>query len=572
MADDPTTPDSALALDIKEMLTGRAGPEVSAVTLGNVPPGAVLSAGADNGDGTWSLAVADLEGLTITPPPRWTGEINLVVSALTKSEDAATLPTTAFGISVMPAGAEVPPPPAPEPGIETPIIGLEIDTGLEDKEAAEDIAVIISGVPVGAALSAGSDAGGGTWILTAADLSGLGLRPPADADGDFILGIAVTRTDEVVASGSLVVTVDGSLPATPDTAPEPEPASGPAPAAYWKLDEMVPGRAADEISGHHGRTHGVEDEDAPGPFDAVAVFDGVDDCIEIPNAEALALAGGTLTVWFNAFATGGGTLAAKGAGGFSLRLDNGRLTFGISSPEGSREIDAGPFGANEWNQATVTWGSAGMKTYLNGQLIASDDHAGGLTGGPAPWFFGAAETAAPEGEARSLGDFFHGELDDIAIYAGQLSDAEVRDLSHFGIDGVMTGKTPAHMDSALDFGVIPAEANGPESLATVDAALGPGAGMDDAGVPAPVPELPPEPVPDALRETPQETPPEPPAEEEASDVFVFGAGQGGDYAPGADGWSETAALEESHDDPDGEAITVAEGDELTIEGPEKLEW
>ena len=183
MADDPTTPDSALALDIKETLTGRAGPEVSAVTLGNVPPGAVLSAGADNGDGTWSLAVADLEGLTITPPPRWTGEINLVVSALTKSDDAATLPTTAFGISVMPAGAEVPLAPAPEPGIETPIIGLEIDTGLEDEEAAEDIAVIISGVPAGAALSAGSDAGGGTWILTAADLSGLGLRPPADADG-----------------------------------------------------------------------------------------------------------------------------------------------------------------------------------------------------------------------------------------------------------------------------------------------------------------------------------------------------------------------------------------------------
>ena len=47
MADDPTTPDNALALDIKETLTGRAGPEVSAVTLGNVPPGAVLSAGAD---------------------------------------------------------------------------------------------------------------------------------------------------------------------------------------------------------------------------------------------------------------------------------------------------------------------------------------------------------------------------------------------------------------------------------------------------------------------------------------------------------------------------------------------
>ena len=100
---------------------------------------------------------------------------------------------------------------------------------------------------------------------------------------------------------------------------------------------------------------------------------------------------------------------------------------------------------------------------------------------------------------------------------------------------------PGEVDSALDLDAISVETEGPESLATVDA---------DAGAEAP----------------------EPPAEEEAGDVFVFGAGQGGDYASGADGWSETAALEESPDDPDGEAITVAEGDELTIEGPEKLEW
>lgn len=666
MADDPTTPDSALALDIKETLIGRAGPEVSAVTLGNVPPGAVLSAGADNGGGTWSLAVDDLDGLTIKPPPGWSGEINLVVSALSKSGDGAAPTTTAFGISVTPPGAEVPPPvpeppPAPEPGGEPPMIALEIDTGLGDEEAAESLAIIISGVPAGAALSAGSRSAAGTWTLTAADLPGLGLRPPADAEGDFILGIAVTRAGEVVTSGSLVVTVDGSLPATPDIPPEPAPAPetvsaepaagpeiedesapapGPAPAAYWKLDETVPGRSMDEIGGHHGLTHGVEAEDAsgspgpPGPFDGVAVFDGVDDCIEIPHAEALAPAGGALTVWFNAFATGGGTLAAKGAGGFALRVDNGRLAFAMPSPDGRLEIDAGLFGANEWNQATVTWGPAGMRTYLNGQLIASDGHAGGLAGNSDPWFFGAATTAAAEGEARSLSDFFHGELDDLAIYAAQLGDAEVRDLNHFGVDGVMTGKTPADMDSALDLGAIPTEADGPESLATVDAApvpepisepvpepvsepeqaAAPEPSLIDPAASAPAspegsgdvdsaldldaipveaegpeslatvdadagadasPEPPeieeptaPDPVPEASPETPQEIQ----GEEEEGDVFVFGAGEGGDYAPGADGWSETAAAGESPDDPDGKAITVAEGDELTIEGPEKLEW
>ncbi|MCH7936303.1 MAG: hypothetical protein IH994_04315 [Proteobacteria bacterium] len=695
MADDPTTPDSALALDIKETLTDRAGLEVSAVTLGNVPPGAVLSAGADNGDGTWSLAVDDLDGLAITPPPGWTGEINLVVSALSKSGDAATPTTTAFGISVMPVGVEAPPPPpdqapeqAPEPTPE-PAPEPEAEASPPPPDQAPDQAPEPSPEP--------PPEPSGEPLAFALEID-TGLRPPADGDGDFILGIAVTRAGEVVTSGSLVVTVDGSLSATPDIplepgpvpepgpapAPEPVPAPapetgpgepaagpeiedestpesapgpGPAPAAYWKLDETAPGRAADEIGGHHGLTHGAGDEDAPGSpgsFDAVAVFDGVDDCIEIPTAEALAPAGGALTVWFNAYATGGGTLAAKGAGDFALRLDNGRLAFAMPSPEGPRKIDAGPFGANEWNQATVTWGPAGMKTYLNGQSIASDDFAGGLTDNPAPWFFGAAETAAPEGETRSLGDFFHGELDDIAIYAGQLGAAEVRDLGHFGIDGVMTGKTPADMDSALDLGAIPAEADGPESLATVDAMPSPGAGMpspgagmDDAGAGAPVPEPVPEPepapmpapplidpaaeepaspkgsgdvdsaldldaipaeaegpeslatvdtdadtdagaeapeapeieepavpdpVPEAPPKTPQETPPETRAEEEEGDVFVFGAGQGGDYAPGADGWSETATPRESADDPDGEAITVAEGDELIIEGPEKMEW
>lgn len=685
MADDPTTPDSALALDIKEALSDGAGPEVLAVTIGNVPPGAALSAGADNGDGTWSLDMADLDGLTITPPPGWSGEIDLTVSALSKSGDAAAQPTTtAFGFTVTPPGAEAPPvpepspapepeaPPVPEPplgpAVEPSSIALEIDTALGEGEAGEeagDAAVIISGVPPGAVLSAGSESGGGIWTLTPADLPGLQIRPTADTGGDFILGIAVTRGGEIVTSGSLVVTVDSSLPAVPDAVsepgPEPEPsptadpesapapeiespdgappnappnAQGPAPAAYWKLDETAPGRAADEIGPHHGLTHGDGDEDAPGPFDAVASFDGVDDCLEIPHAEALVSAEGALTIWFNAFAAGRGTLAAKGGKGLDLHIDNGRLVFVMSGPEGRLEVDAGSFGANEWHQATVTWGSAGMRAYQNGQLIASDGFAGGLAGNSAPWIFGAADAAAPGDEARALSDFFHGELDDIAVYTRQLTDAEVRDLSQFGVDGLMTGMTPADMDSSLDLGAIPAEADGPESLATVDAmpvsepvsdpappidpepAAEPppplidpvpdepaspessgdvDSGLDLDAIPAEeegpeslatvdadagAPEDPPgdpeaeepetaEPVPDAAPEPPQEIPGEIQAEEEGGDVFVFGAGEGGDYAPGADGWSESAAPEE---DADGEAITVGEGDELTIESSEKLEW
>ena len=37
------------------MLSDLDGSESLLVTIGNVPPGAVLSAGTDNGDGTWTF-------------------------------------------------------------------------------------------------------------------------------------------------------------------------------------------------------------------------------------------------------------------------------------------------------------------------------------------------------------------------------------------------------------------------------------------------------------------------------------------------------------------------------------
>jgi len=85
---------------------------------------------------------------------------------------------------------------------------------------------------------------------------------------------------------------------------------------------------------------------------------------------------------------------------------------------------------------------------------------------------------------------------------------------------MMTGELPIDVDSALDFSAIPAEASGPESLGTLD--------------------------------TPAEIAPEssnePSNEEEA--------------APVMDGPPE---IEEG-------AISNAEGDDLILEGGEKVEW
>ncbi|MBX2805869.1 MAG: hypothetical protein KTR19_07850, partial [Hyphomicrobiales bacterium] len=64
-------------------------------TISDVPDGATLSAGTDNGDGTWTLTPDQLGGLTITPPQDFSGEIELTVAATsTDGTDTATTTET----------------------------------------------------------------------------------------------------------------------------------------------------------------------------------------------------------------------------------------------------------------------------------------------------------------------------------------------------------------------------------------------------------------------------------------------------------------------------------------------
>ena len=56
---------TALLLDINTSLIDTDGSEViDSIVISNVPAEATLSAGVNNGDGTWTLASSDLTGLT----------------------------------------------------------------------------------------------------------------------------------------------------------------------------------------------------------------------------------------------------------------------------------------------------------------------------------------------------------------------------------------------------------------------------------------------------------------------------------------------------------------------------
>ncbi|MFQ5763872.1 MAG: FecR domain-containing protein, partial [Rhodospirillales bacterium] len=194
--------DTAIPLSVA-VVEGTAA--ISELTVSGVPIGAQLSAGTDNGDGSWTLAPDEIDGLTLTPPADWSGDIALsVVAAAADGLQASA----GFGVSV----ASVP---------DQPIIGVSAVSGPEDAAiplsitadvpGTEELAsVIIGGVPEGATLSAGGDNGDGTWTLAGADLENLDaltLTPAADSSADMTLTVKATSTDGGTATAAFTVAV-----------------------------------------------------------------------------------------------------------------------------------------------------------------------------------------------------------------------------------------------------------------------------------------------------------------------------------------------------------------------------
>ncbi len=81
---------SAIDLDIASALTDAS--ESLSITISGVPAGASLSAGTDNGDGTWTLTQAQLAGLTLMPPADSDADFTLTVTA-TSTDDSDTAQT-----------------------------------------------------------------------------------------------------------------------------------------------------------------------------------------------------------------------------------------------------------------------------------------------------------------------------------------------------------------------------------------------------------------------------------------------------------------------------------------------
>ena len=142
------------------------GDDVLSISVSGVPLDATLSAGTNNGGGNWTLTAAQLSGLKLNAGET-SGTLHVTATNTTTGEVASSAPSD-IAVTVNPG------PEAPSlagtvltaSGVEGTAIPLTITATPVDGD--DVLSISVSGVPLDATLSAGTNNGGGNWTLTAA--------------------------------------------------------------------------------------------------------------------------------------------------------------------------------------------------------------------------------------------------------------------------------------------------------------------------------------------------------------------------------------------------------------------
>ena len=145
------------------------GAPADSITITGVPADAMLSAGTNNGGGSWTLTAAQLSGLTLTA-----GEVttaNLTITA-TNTQGAGASTTQTIALTVDPVAPALTAPSSLSVK-EDGAVALGIsETAFDSRDL---VSITIAGVPADATLSAGSKGSNGIWTLSPGQLSGLTL-------------------------------------------------------------------------------------------------------------------------------------------------------------------------------------------------------------------------------------------------------------------------------------------------------------------------------------------------------------------------------------------------------------
>ncbi len=430
------------------------------LTISDLPEGAVLSAGVQNPDGTWTVTPEEADGITVTFPD---GGIHAITATVTDSNG------NVVSSQVIAAGQD-------------PVVtvALDIQSALADLDGSETLSISISDLPTGAVLSAGIVQSDGSILLTAEELDGLTVTMPVGTD-DFDLTVTATSTDGgETASISQTISVDvpeiqgetitgttgtGVITGTAgddiiygsSTASNGSSGSGgsdggtetPINAVFhFKLEDTTWGSnetVTDSINGVTGTARGGTGT-ASGANGNAAQFDGNGDYIEVPHSEAMELTTGTFSL--NFLAWNNGTLASKDStdyddgGHFDLRINSNReVELRVQTEDETFTLSGGNIDWHSWHSASVTWDGETVTLYVNGEAVDSVETDWNLSANENPWTFGASQINSGDNVANNLNTYLDGKIDNPTLLDAPLTADQIAGMHSSGI--------PATLDEGL---------------------------------------------------------------------------------------------------------------------------
>ena len=201
--------DDPIALTINSSLRDLDGSESLAVTIDGIPPGSALAVAGqvvatENGRAT--LAPSDLSELALTPPPNFSGSIDLEITATSTESNSGATANTNDTLTVEVAPVADTPALAIAPiagGEDTQIDFTGLSSSLTDTDTSETLAVTIFAIPtdakifddLGTELTVSDNAVTITDSTQLAALDQFSIQPPPDDDTAFTLTVTSTSTE-----------------------------------------------------------------------------------------------------------------------------------------------------------------------------------------------------------------------------------------------------------------------------------------------------------------------------------------------------------------------------------------
>ena len=239
----------------------------------------------------------------------------------------------------------------------------------------------------------------------------------------------------------------------------------------WHFSENE-GTIAKDSSGH--RNDGILTDDTvicangicptwvSGKIDSGLQFDGINDYVVLPHSDDFISNDGTAELWFNTFdlSLGRYGLFSKDSSGLDT---GGHLTFfliGGASPNietrfqsttGSYYVDStgyAPITVNTWYHQVFTFGTDGMKLYLNGIEVDSDPYTGGTQGNEEPIGIGVNTWITDDKSMVGYIGAFEGIIDEVRMYNRALSAEEVNAHYEAGLQNIYADEDYRYIDAS----------------------------------------------------------------------------------------------------------------------------